>query len=509
MRANAARCIVVGLTAVTLLASCTTSTEDPTEVDAESASATAATSINIMQFNIEYGGEGVDFDSVGKAIEAADADVVAIQEAYANMPEIASDLGWDFYDARTQVVSKYPLISASGLASDSVLVEIDGGVIALFNVHLPSVGYGPFKVAAGMDAAAILEREDKERVPALAPTLRAAAALMEQEIPVFVLGDFNAPSHRDWTSETVGIREHVKFPMDWPTSVAAEAAGLVDVYREVYPDPVSHQGITWPASRPFVKGYNPGPADRPGDRIDLMYAAGAETTSVSIVGEKSSEFTDIPVSPWPTDHRALVASVEVVPGDPPTLVSVDQQLIEVGQERSVRYHADGDDAGWLAVVPAGGAPSEAVIEEPVSDPSSGAWPLPTTELPPDGYEVLLLTDGGIELSRAPFWLVAPGTRPEISTTRQNYEVGESIDVSWENAPGNKWDWVALYARGADPNVAWYKTWLYTDATVAGSATFDGTVHASKWPLRAGQYSVYLLEDDSYNKIAGSGFAVVR
>ena len=257
MRANASRWIVVGLAAVTLLASCTTSTEDPTEADAEGASTTAATSINIMQFNIEYGGEGVDFDSVGKAIEAADADVVAIQEAYANMPEIASDLGWEFYDSRTQVVSKYPLLNASSLADNSVFVEVDGGVIALFNVHLPSLGYGPNQAAAGIDAETILERENEERIPALKPTLRAAISLMEQDIPVFVLGDFNAPSQHDWTPETVGLRKHVVFPLDWPTSVAAEDAGLVDVYREIYPDPVSHQGITWPASRPFCPGLQP------------------------------------------------------------------------------------------------------------------------------------------------------------------------------------------------------------------------------------------------------------
>ena len=230
---------------------------------------------------------------------------------------------------------------------------------------------------------------------------------------------------------------------------------------------------------------------------------------MNIVGEESSEFTDIPVSPWPTDHRALVASVDVVPGDAPTLVSVDQQLVEVGQERNVRYHAAGGDAAWLAVVPANGTLSEAVVREPASDPSSGAWPLPTTELPSDAYEVVLLTDGGLELSRIPFWLVSAGTAPEVSTARRNYEVGESIEVSWENAPANKWDWVALYPRGANPNIAWYKDWLYTDATVTGSVTFDGTPNARKWPLPPGQYSVYLLEDDSYNKIASSDFAVVR
>jgi hypothetical protein len=37
---------------------------------------------------------------------------------------------------------------------------------------------------------------------------------------------------------------------------------------------------------------------------------------------------------------------------------------------------------------------------------------------------------------------------------------------------NRWDWVGIYERGADPNVASYFTWLYTGATVTGSAVLD-------------------------------------
>jgi hypothetical protein len=37
-----------------------------------------------------------------------------------------------------------------------------------------------------------------------------------------------------------------------------EHAGFNDSYRAVHPDPVKDSGLTWPAARPFVKGYNPG-----------------------------------------------------------------------------------------------------------------------------------------------------------------------------------------------------------------------------------------------------------
>ena len=45
---------------------------------------------------------------VAKAIQVAEADIVAIQEGCGSMQRIAEDLGWDYYDVRTQVVSKFP-----------------------------------------------------------------------------------------------------------------------------------------------------------------------------------------------------------------------------------------------------------------------------------------------------------------------------------------------------------------------------------------------------------------
>ena len=75
--------------------------------------------LRVMTFNIEYGGEEVDFSSVAKAIEAAEADVVAINEGYGNMAKIAADLGWPYYDVRSQVVSRLPLLTPA--ESDDVV----------------------------------------------------------------------------------------------------------------------------------------------------------------------------------------------------------------------------------------------------------------------------------------------------------------------------------------------------------------------------------------------------
>ena len=490
-----------------LLSACTSTAATGPDGASESAAASTV-ALKVMQFNIEYGGDRVDFGSVSKAIEAADADVVAIQEGYAKMPEIAADLGWDYYDTRTQTVSKYPLLTPSGPQGGLLYVELEGGVVALYNVHLPSTAYGPNKVLAGESAEEVLARESRGRLSALQPILDVAMSTVDENIPTVVLGDFNAPSHRDWTEQTVGLREQVLYPLEWPTSVAAEAAGLLDVYRSIHPDPVENPGLTWPASRPFVKGYNPGPAGKPADRIDLMYVGGAAVpTAVSIVGEKSSELTDIPVSPWPSDHRAVVATLDVVPGVPDPLVSIDQRVVETGVQVGIRYLTRTADAATIALTPSGDTREQAVLEEPVTDPSQGSWDLPSGQLSPGAYDVLLLAEDERELAQTTLWLVTPGTKPAVTTDAKTYAVDESIQVSWELSPGNRWDWIGIYKQGADPNIAYYKLWAYTDATITGSTTLDGDSASGKWPLPPGEYSVYLLADDSYVKLAGSDFTI--
>ena len=509
------RCVLrlVGVLAFGLVtAGCTSGDAIDSSAEGTKAGSPTPTRLNVMSFNIEYGGEGVDFGSVSKAIEAADADVVAIQEGFGNIPEIAGDLGWDYYDTRAQVVSKYPLLSQSDPQDRAVFVEVEpGAVAALINLHLSSTKYGPQLIDKGRATAAeVLRNENALRLPELEPVLDEASSLTQRGIPVFVTGDFNAPSHRDWTAATVGLRDHMAFPLQWPTSVAAEAAGLVDAYRALSPDPVEDPGLTWPASRPFVPGYNPGPNGAAADRIDLMFTGGpVEPVEARIVGEKGSAFTDVAVSPWPTDHRALVVRAELLPAAPPTLVTIDQRLVTIGQERNVRYVSDSGDAATLAVVPAAGGVEDAAIEQQLDNAASGSWLLPTQELEQGAYDLVLLDGDGAELARSPFWLIEPGATPQLTTDKRVYAPSEPIEVTWLYAPGNKWDWLGIYDRGADPEVASYTTWTYTGGTIAGTEILDGSDFGGPWPLSPGAYSVYLLVDDSYEKVAGTDFDVRR
>ena len=111
-------------------------------------------------------------------------------------------------------------------------------MIALSNVHLPSDPYGPYWLRDGKSVDAVLKLERSLRLPALAAQQKVLPPLIESGMPVFMTGDFNTPSYRDWTAETVGTRKYLDTVVKWPVSVAVEGMGFRDSYREAHPNPV-------------------------------------------------------------------------------------------------------------------------------------------------------------------------------------------------------------------------------------------------------------------------------
>jgi exonuclease III len=83
-----------------------------------------------------------------------------------------------------------------------------------------------------------------------------------------------------------------------------EDDGFVDAFRAANPDPVAKPAFTWtPSSKPTVSWDHH-------DRIDFVLARAdeLEVESAAIVGEKRPE-ADVVVRPWPSDHRAVAATV--------------------------------------------------------------------------------------------------------------------------------------------------------------------------------------------------------
>jgi endonuclease/exonuclease/phosphatase family metal-dependent hydrolase len=469
----------------------------------------APVSVRVMTFNVEYGGTGVDFDKVTEAVQLANADIVALEEPYGNARRLAEALGWPYASTRTDVISRYPLLDPPDADGRYVWAEVEPGqVVAVANVHLPSDPYGPY-FTANCPPSALMQLERETRLPAIAPVIERLSPLAAEGLPVFLLGDFNAPSHRDWTEQTLLARPQLVYPMEWPVSVAVEAAGFVDSYRAVYPDPAAKPGLTWWANRPNIE--DEFPASDPLDRIDLVYSAGpAQTRASQIIGEVGAADVDVSVSPWPSDHRAVVSEFVVTPAWAPPFISVDARLLTVGEPLLVRAGGDRSARQVTLQLASSVPPEPPLLGIDLSAGSvSEVLEVPTLGLEPGAYEVRLVSEGGGISSRAPVWLQAEGSLPRLVTDAPRYRSGEPIGVSWQGAPGNRWDWVGVYRAPADPSVDEYLVWGYLDAQVEGRLLLDERAQGGSWPLEPGSYEALLLLYDAYDVAARTTFEVTE
>jgi hypothetical protein len=286
------------------------------------------------------------------------------------------------------------------------------------------------------------------------------------------------------------------YPLDWPVTETLATLGFVDSFRQVYPDPIADPGLTWPAARPKAMngGWNPG-RDAPADRIDYVQSIGPATAiGSSVVGE------DV-VDPWPSDHRGLVSTFSVTPEAPPDLVSPDQALGEVGDEMTVRYRV-GEGSGRITATAAGGGSPAATLDVSTAD---GSVALDTSGWAPGRYDLALAGSAGTTIATSTIWVAAPGHGPTLDVPRVVGE-GDAIRASWTDAPGNRWDWIGIYHRGADPHVAYYLLWAYTEATIEGSVALDRSA-VGTFPLPPGRYTALLLVDDSYRPVASADFTI--
>ncbi len=476
---------------------------------ATAAAADDAVDLRIMTFNVWLGGEQVNIERVFDAIGAADADIVLLQEPEGQTRRFARALGYAYASERRHIISRYPLFDPPTADADFAFAEIRlGRFVAVADIHLTSDPYGPYAVRDGKKADEVMKIEQDTRMPDIAPYIAALPPVAASGVPVFIGGDFNAPSHLDWTAAAVSARPQLRFPLEWPVSKALADAGFRDSYREMHPDPVANPGITWTSGYPVPHR----DANEMIDRIDQIYALGNSTTIASkIIGEAGGPDIDIGITPWPSDHHAVVSTFKAVPGPAPAMVSLDRRAVTVGEPLLVRFHAaDSEDGrledGRIVLVAAGQPVAQALMSMASNDGTDrrSVMVFGTVPLKPGAYDAALLNAEGKELARAPFWIQARDAVPTVGLDRANYADTEKIVASWKNAPGNRRDWLGIYKAG-DPDQANYIAFLYTGAAIEGTATFDDSVIGKA--LEAGDYEMRLMQDDAYLVLATTPFSV--
>ena len=281
--------------------------------------------VRVMSYNIHRGGVVMlkqPLSQTAKVIQSAKADIVGIQETRSprgdKLEELAKLLGWNHDMGKgSQILTRYEILES---LNSGVKIKLDSGKEAyVFNLHLPSHPYQPYQlleirpkwhkhtndITFIKTEAEAIEWAKKARGRELTKLLRLIRSIPDKQAPVFVVGDFNEPSHLDWTERAAkAVRHPIK--VEYPNSLAMIKAGFTDAYRAIYRDEMKHPGYTWSS---FYKFDDPTTHH---DRIDFVYfkGKGIKLTEVKIVGENQKD-ADIVISPYPSDHRAVVANFKL------------------------------------------------------------------------------------------------------------------------------------------------------------------------------------------------------
>lgn len=296
------------------------------------------TVLSVATFNAwgAGGNQGKTVDETVAVLEAINADIIGLQEVRAesdncstvDCPPIGSDdtagrlaakLGYELHEQRgnhaalwaNAILSRHPIEAV--IADDlGVVINVDGRRIAIVNIHLDDYPYQPYQLLGIPygDAPMLLSETgaiaaaNEARGDAVQRVLETIATLDDAEL-VVITGDFNEPSHRDWTRRAAAAGRH-PFAVAYPTLRAFEQAGFVDTWRAAHPDEMMSPGYTWTPTTPVDA------SDDHHDRIDYVLVRGRDFAigKVQIAGE-SATAADIVVRPWPSDHRAVVATITI------------------------------------------------------------------------------------------------------------------------------------------------------------------------------------------------------
>jgi endonuclease/exonuclease/phosphatase family metal-dependent hydrolase len=464
--------------------------------------------LKILTFNIWYGGDQVSFDRVIEAIKLADADIVGLQEPDGKTLQIAALAGYPYADQRRHILSKYPIFdsalgetvteaapeySIAGLDPDAVHAWVQvapGKVIAVANTHLTSDPYGPDVIRDGGTVDEAITAETDTRLSEAQALTLGLKPQIDQGVPVILTGDFNTPSWRDWQARTPQV--------DWPISRALEAAGLTDSFRAVHPDPAAEPGITWTAGRPYPYL----PPNETFDRIDYIWTANMQAVDSVVMGEAGNPQNALSITPWPSDHRAVLTTVEVEPIPAPALITVEPRPVRAGDSFLIRVLSPDGGPYTTSVVRRGETtPLTGIAEvDPADRPTIR---LSTIGLPIGDYDAVMTNAEGAEIARTRFAIIPADGAASLAVTA-TVATGADIPVTFSGAPGFKLDWVGIYRPG-EASVYNYLGFAYTGARINGSLTFPaGELYETLTP---GDYEARLMFDDHYQVLAIAPFTV--
>lgn len=240
-------------------------------------------------------------------------DIIALQEAHTYCDDPDRDIGEDLAKSLkmnyehskpvgTSLLSRFPL--------DHGRIRLNSKKELVYkNIHLTDDPYEPFEITGIKYSTRQSRIESPEEAEESSKKTRSKELKkfmnieVLKDMPCIVSGDFNEPSHLDWTHRAARDAL-VPFPVRWYCSTWLESKGFQDVYRYVRPDEVSYPGFTWGAY-----GYDKWSAmAKKGmirkERVDFIYVTKEfEIIDCKLVGLKNRK--------WLSDHYALQAELSL------------------------------------------------------------------------------------------------------------------------------------------------------------------------------------------------------
>ncbi|KAH7128102.1 Endonuclease/exonuclease/phosphatase [Dendryphion nanum] len=280
--------------------------------------------LKIVTFNLWHGGTKVNNYHAKQVqfITEQGVDIVGLQEATGDHAKRLGDaLGWNYHQDNGQnsvgIISRHPIAQKHaniGKAS-GVTINLNGDsskALNFWSAHLTAYPYGPYEFCFEKKSAADVTKAEASsgRTPQITEIIEKTKAQRDSGKPFILVGDFNAPSHLDYTSATANAHCGTG-SFAWPTSKIPTDAGLVDSFRVANPNPVQTPGNTW---SPLFKQNTDENAAEPQDRIDFIYGSKnlqvlRSETKVKGTPQLAPNYAN---NEWTSDHSVVITTYKMI-----------------------------------------------------------------------------------------------------------------------------------------------------------------------------------------------------
>lgn len=315
----------------------------------------AQTELKVLQWNIWQEGTMVPggYEAIVSEIARLEPDFVTFSEVrnyhqtrFCN--RIVTSLRekgktyYSFYSYDSGLLSKHPITDSTAVLPEKndhgsiyrMVASVNGQQIAVYTAHLDYLNDAYYNVR-GYDGSTWKEipipetvqevlaiNDASQRDDAIREFVKAAKKDIAEGRMVILGGDFNEPSHLDWTRETKDLYDHNGLIVPWTVPLILDNNGFVDAYRTLYPNVLDYPGFTFPSDNEKVPtqklAWAPKSDER--DRIDYIFYSPhpqLELKNAAIFGpqgsivknqrkkETSKDPFIEPLDTWPTDHKGV------------------------------------------------------------------------------------------------------------------------------------------------------------------------------------------------------------